>query len=181
MLNRNFIYKFLLPLRIHASDIVAFSSRNLIPSLTTPFWLDYTTRVLIQGFDIDTALPQMLACTSTSPVVRHTNLVICKVPSSATDPFVYRQFVWTHPELRPFGHRLPINCTSCGCLSTFTKPVKYNRPGSPSTYTFLCSGNTVEGTRCVRQLTVEPIEGFQPYGNSHKGAKWMVKEDVIFI
>lgn len=168
-------------LRLHADEAIAFSSPGLIPSLTNGFWLDFVLRVLIEGASLQDALPYMLTATSTSPFVRHTNLLYVQIPDSNTKPVHSFEYVWTHPKLRPFGRRLPANCSQCGCINSYGSPIKLT-PRSGSRYIFICQGITIEGNRCDHELSVQPMDGFKAFGNPQDGARWMVRmDDSVFL
>ncbi|KZP12665.1 hypothetical protein FIBSPDRAFT_898039 [Athelia psychrophila] len=152
--------------KVHAKEVIAFSSAGLIPTLTNTFWLDFASRVLLEGFGLRQALPYMLSATSTSCFVRHTNLVYAQVPRDKSKPVVCAEYIWTHPVLRPFGRRLPANCVECGCMSSFGKPIKLTPKTAATTYVFVCQGRDTEGKACLHELSIEPIEGFEPYGQS---------------
>lgn len=171
VLKYNLISKY----RVHAKEVIAFSSAGLIPTLTNTFWLDFASRVLLEGFGLRQALPYMLSATSTSCFVRHTNLVYAQVPRDKSKPVVCAEYIWTHPVLRPFGRRLPANCVECGCMSSFGKPIKLTPKTAATTYVFVCQGRDTEGKACLHELSIEPIEGFEPYGQSQNGARWMVR------
>ncbi|KZP05417.1 hypothetical protein FIBSPDRAFT_967284 [Athelia psychrophila] len=155
--------------KVHANEAIAFSSPGLIPTLTNVFWLDFAIRVLIEGYSLDKALPYMLTATSTSSFVRHTNLLYVRISTSQPKAALSSEFVWTHPELRPFGRRLPANCAECGCIDTFGSPIKLT-PKAGSKYVFICKGYDTEGNRCLHELAVEPMEGFETYGKSQNGS-----------
>ncbi|KZP34059.1 hypothetical protein FIBSPDRAFT_881511 [Athelia psychrophila] len=146
--------------KVHANEAIAFLSPGLIPTLTNVFWLDFTIRVLIEGYSLDKALPYMLTATSTSSFVRHTNLLYVRISTSQPKAALSSEFVWTHPELRPFGRRLPANCAECGCIDTFGSPIKLTPKA---------------GSKCLHELAVEPMEGFETYGKSQNGSWWMVR------
>ncbi|KZP23225.1 hypothetical protein FIBSPDRAFT_889841 [Athelia psychrophila] len=166
--------------RIYADEAIAFSSPGLIPSLTNAFWLDFVFRVLIEGASLQDALPIMLTATSTSQFVRHTNLLYVRIPDSNTEPLLCSEYVWTHPKLRPFGRRLPANCPQCGCINSYGSPIRLT-PKAGSRYIFVCQGHTIEGNRCNHELSVQPMDGFKPFGNQQDGARWMVKTDNSVI
>lgn len=138
-------------------------------------------RVLIQGFALPRALPYMLAASSTSTFVRHTNLMHVSVPPSADEPVEYKEFVWTHPELRPFGRHLPANCPSCGVLESFGKPIKLTPGDAATTYVFVCNGYDINASLCGHELQVKPMEGFEPFGQAQNKARWMVKTSTVVI
>lgn len=167
-------------LRVHADEAIAFSSPGLIPTLTNGFWLDFVMRVLIEGASLHDALPYMLTATSTSPFVRHTNLLYAQIPDSNIKPVLSFEYVWTHPKLRPFGRRLPANCSHCGCINSYGSPIKLT-PRSGSTYIFACQGHTIEGNRCGHELSVQPMDGFKTFGNPQDGARWMVRTDDTVV
>ncbi|KZP26988.1 hypothetical protein FIBSPDRAFT_948951 [Athelia psychrophila] len=166
--------------QLHAHEAIAFSSPGLIPSLTNGFWLDFAFRVMIEGASLGHALPYMLSATSTSQFVRHTNLLYVKIPDSNTEPVVCSEYVWTHPRFRPFGRRLPANCSQCGCINSYGSPIRLT-PKSGSRYIFVCQGLTIEGNRCDHELSVQPMDGFKAFGNPQDGARWMVKTDRSVI
>lgn len=167
-------------IRVHAEEAIAFSSPGLIPTLTNPFWLDFTIRVLVEGFTLIQALPYMLACTSTLSFVRHTNLLHVQISPSKNNIALASEYIWTHPSLRPFGRRLLANCIQCGCLDSYGAPIKVT-PKSGTTYVFVCKGLGGAGHSCSHELVVKPMEGFIPYGKPQDGARWMVRAADTFI
>lgn len=166
--------------RIHATEAIAFSSAKLIPVLTNTFWLEFANRVLVEGFSLQQALPYMLSASSTSTVVRHTNLIYVRIPTGKQQPVVCTDFIWTHPEFRPFGRHLPANCPSCACIASFGRPIRLTPKGG-SKYVFVCNGRNTHGEPCEHELTVQPMEGFQPYGQAQNGARWMSKVESLVI
>lgn len=122
----------------------------------------------------------MLAATSTSSFVRHTNLLYVRIPSSSAEPITCCELVWTHPELRPFGRRLPANCGECGCIDSFGPPIKLT-PKNGTKYVFVCQGRNIDGIHCLHELAVEPMDGFEPYGQSQNGARWMIRTESTVI
>lgn len=152
---------------------MAFSATGLVPTLTNAFWLDFATRVLVEGSELSHALPYMLAATSTSTFVRHTNLIYVQVPQNKTEPVICSEYVWTHPVLRPFGRRLPANCVECGCMDSFGSPIKLT-PRTGTKYVFVCQGVSIEGKICLSELTIQPMDGFEAVGKAQGGARWMV-------
>lgn len=166
--------------RVNATEAIAFCSPGLIPTLTNGFWLDFANRVLIENFRLKDALPQLLAATSTAAFVRHTNLLYVRIPRSKDQPVMSWEYVWSHPDFRPFGRRLPANCVKCGCLNSFGSPIKLT-PRTGTTYIFSCSGKDTSGQPCRAELTAEPMDGFEPFGQSQNRARWMVKKVATVI
>lgn len=136
--------------------------------------------MLVEGFSLQHALPYMLAATSTSAFVRHTNLLYVRIPQLSTKPVTCSELVWTHPELRPFGRRLPANCRVCGCIDSFGAPIKLT-PKTGTKYIFVCRGRNIEEISCLNELVVEPMEGFEPYGGPQNGARWMIRTESTLI
>lgn len=159
---------------MNANEALAFSSPGLIPTLTNGFWLDFSHRVLVENFRLKDAIPQLLAATSTAPFVRHTNLLYVRIPSSKDKPVISSEYIWSHPDFRPFGRRLPANCPKCGCMDSFGSAIKLT-PRTGTKYIFSCSGKDISGQQCTGELVAEPMEGFEPFGQSQNGARWMVK------
>lgn len=174
------VFHLTLDSRIHATEAIAFSSPGLVPALTNSFWMDYSVRVLLEGFHLQDALPYMLSSTSTSPFVRHTNLLYVRIPRTSTKPITCSELVWTHPDLRPFSRRFPANCPECGCMDSFARPIKLTPKGSTK-YVFVCDGTNIAGKECLHELTVEPMDGFEPYGRSQNGARWMLRTEQVSI
>lgn len=160
--------------RVNADEALAFSSPGLIPALINGFYLDFANRVLVENFRLKDAIPQLLAATSTAAFVRHTNLLYVRIPRSKDKLVISSEYIWSHPDLRPFGRRLPANCAKCGCMDSFGRPIKLT-PGTGTKYIFSCSGQDISGQQCTCELVAEPMEGFEPFGQSHNRARWMVK------
>lgn len=103
---------------------------------------------------------------------------MCESPGLPPSPSLARN--WFGPELRPFGRRLPANCPECGCMDSFARPIKLTPKGSTK-YVFVCDGTNIAGKECLHELTVEPMDGFEPYGRSQNGARWMLRTEQVSI
>ena len=142
--------------------------------------MDFATRVLVEGSSLDQAMPYMLAATSMSTFVRHTNLLHGHIFLDTDQPVICSEYIWTHPELRPFGRHLPANCPSCSCLKSFGHPIKLMPKGN-TTYIFSCTGYNMDAKVCGHELSLQPMEDFSPYGKPQNGARWMVKVSTVVI
>ncbi|KZP29566.1 hypothetical protein FIBSPDRAFT_884960 [Athelia psychrophila] len=130
----------------------AFKNRTIYLNFLTRTAQEWcSSKLLTKGSSLEQALPYMLTTTSTSSFVRHTNLLYVRISTSKSKAALSSEFVWTHLKLRPFGCRLPANCAKCGCIDTFGSSIKLTPKA---------------GSKCLHELAVEPMEGFETYGKS---------------
>lgn len=158
--------------------MIAFTADAFHASLATPFFVDMTQKVLVEGFDLSDAFLHILASTSSSQMARHTNVFYMQNGGSKR-PCTIQQFVWSHENERPFGRRLPSACSSCFCPRSWDKPVKVSSVGKPTVYKFRCRYTDKAGKRCEKVVEARPMEGFEPTGAKSGHSRWMVRKTVL--
>ncbi|KIM77371.1 hypothetical protein PILCRDRAFT_12012 [Piloderma croceum F 1598] len=95
--------------RMSIDNLIAFTAKEFHASLVTLFFVDFTYRILIEGFDVNTSMTHMLAAMSQSHLARHTNVVHMRLDTQTpmVDSTIY---IFTNPRWRPWGNRLPPAC-----------------------------------------------------------------------
>lgn len=143
--------------------LIAFTAIEFHAALITPFFIDFTHRVLLEGFDLVSSMKYMLIATVQSPVACHTNIVLMyKTGESSITSTLY---VFTHPRWRPWGQRLPPACPKCCSPHSWSDEIKKN-----STYSFVCR---YEG--CTGSCSFQKPDGFDLYTPDINGGRWMKK------
>jgi len=154
---------------LNLNHLIAFTAPEFQAILTISFFVDFTQRILIEGFDLNPSFRAILNATNQSPLGRHTNVVhITQVQDNNMLKPIARKFVFTHPQFRPWGLRLPISCEKCGAPNLGGTWWTQN-----STYVFYCRGK-----QCSGEFRAERPAGFDR--NETKGGHWMEKQITIW-
>ena len=111
-------------IRMNAKYLFGFGATGVQACLTTPLFVMFVHKVYLEGVTPDHHhVGEILA--SSPHVARHTSVVLMRRPSrltvdssSASDKLVVDEFRWTHPTLRPWGAEVPIQCPTCGAVSS---------------------------------------------------------------
>jgi len=92
--------------------MIAFTVAQLQPCLTAGFILAYAQQVLVEKFNVLSFMRHILPTTAT--ISRHTDIVhISPLPEGK---HTGTRYVWVHPQIRPWGHQLPVKCPECLCI-----------------------------------------------------------------
>ncbi|KAI0681760.1 hypothetical protein BC835DRAFT_1311788 [Cytidiella melzeri] len=138
----------------------AFTSQMLLAYEIFPFVQGYAHAAVRQGQDSEADLERLLdQCFS---VGLHTNIVWF-MPGK--DPIRY---AWTENMVRPWGHTLSYQCSSCMSLWCWSRR-KVNQDGS---ILFGCKGKLPSGAQCQATVTVINDMNLGPVQRGHKGV-WM--------
>jgi len=151
------------------NNMVAFTAPELHAVLTAHFFVDYTMRVVIEGFTLQQSFKSLLTSSAQSNFTRHTNIVsIYHDQSSST--LVADSYIFTHPKLRPWGQRLPISCPLCSSLHSWSDPTR-----NQSTIIFACTA-----TGCPGLCSFPKPEGIEIVGKEMiNGGRWMVRSRQV--
>lgn len=99
-------------IRLHVSDLIAFTAAQLQPCLTVGFILAYAQQVLVEKFNVLSFMRNILP--TSASICRHTDIVhICPLPEGGHRG---SRYVWVHSKIRPWGRQLPVQCPGCGCI-----------------------------------------------------------------
>lgn len=152
---------------------MAFDAPRLHPSTCWPFVVFLSESMIIDGQDLDSAMPHALA--NSSKLGRHSGVyTFCRVD----DRLVTKRYVWAHRDFRPWGKALPIQCPVCGTPQRWKR--KYVQDDSASAYTFYCrykdcGRDPVTGSVSHRgQIVVRKPEGIQAISlGKNKCSGWL--------
>ena len=146
------------------NDMVTFTAPQLHASLTSHFFVDYTMRVVIEGFGLKPSFQSLLTTSAQSNFSRHTNIVHLYYSQNGSEVLT-DNYIFSHPKLRPWGQWLPISCPSCSSLHSWSDPTRHQ-----STIIFACTRSG-----CLGLCTFRKLEGVEPVGKEVNGGRWMVK------
>lgn len=149
-------------------DLLAFTAPEFHADLTVSFFVDYAQRVLVEGFELSASFKALLTASSQSNLPRHTNIVYVNFEDGHLSEA--KEYVFSHEQWRPWGHRLPPSCPICSSPECWKDPVK-----SKSTYIFNCRSD-----KCAGVCLFDKQEGFEPLpGDSVAGGRWLVREYIL--
>jgi hypothetical protein len=146
------------------NDMVTLTAPQLHPSLTSHFFIDYTMRVVIEGFSLKSSFRSLLTASSQSNLSRHVDIVHLYYGQKDSKVFT-DSYVFSHPKLRPWGQWLPISCPSCSSLHSWSDPTR-----NQSTIIFAC-----KRPNCSALCTFRKPEGVELVGKEVNEGRWMVK------
>lgn len=153
------------------SHLVSFTAKKLHPLLLTPFLIDYTQRVLIEGFTLEDSFEAILSSTSHANLSRHSTIVRF-FPKTLTVPAIQAtEYIFVHERLRPWGHSLPIACPICKCPRAWGRPIKEN-----STIVFWCKTLNANGVKCPGKARYRKPDGLVPFSRDVGGGRWMMQD-----
>lgn len=149
-------------------ELVAFTAPEFHAVLTTSFFVDFTYRVLIEGFSLSHSFKPMLTACSQSNLARHTNIVHVHFE----DGYIKysKEYVFSHKKWRPWGYRLPASCNGCSSPQSWKGPVK-----SKSTYSFNC-----RNVDCREVCSFVKPPHYVPFSSIVAGGRWMVRDYLIW-
>jgi hypothetical protein len=116
-----------------------------MPSLLSSMFLDMSFRVIIQGFNVNGFIGELLG---TSPIVgRHTSIIhLSKTPNG----LIGSKYVWAHPDMVPWGNVLPVQCPRCFSYRSFGQ--RLMGVGAATSMSFSCNG-LFKGQTCGKVIT----------------------------
>jgi hypothetical protein len=144
------------------SDVVAFTATELQPCLTVGFIINYAQQVLVEGFPLGTCFQRLLP--TASAICRHTDIVHIQRTHEGINGYRY---IWVHPEIRPWGHMLPVQCSKCGCIRPWMSAA-----GTDGARLFTC-----QNPRCTNKLTFCALKEKSWLGGDVFGGRWLVMEN----
>lgn len=139
-------------------NIVAFTQADFQLTFAAPFIMNFTHNVFI------------LAKTRVESVIHeqqvlgaHTNIIVFESQRAT-------QFTWTHEGVRPFGHKVPLQCSSCKCL----KPWKAELSRDGGQIKHKCRGRNC---KIIRTYNIPPeVKWIRSKENHNERGAWMSNE-----
>jgi hypothetical protein len=151
----------MLPLSWSLDHVFAFGTPQFISSEAVGFILEFSRKVIIQGFPVQTVLPALLKGADSFGM--HSSIIHI----TGAKFFEYR---WTHPTLAPNGQRLALQCTVCHRLRSLNRKVVNQEMA-----VFRCAGKN-SGVPCPGVLELKMLAGFKESKMEHPLARWMFSE-----
>ncbi|KAG2062731.1 hypothetical protein BDR04DRAFT_1164718 [Suillus decipiens] len=131
------------------SAAIAFNAVRFQPSFASHLLLSFTEHVIIERFPIQKAFPEMLG--QSYKLGRHSDVFLMTKKGASLD---VSKFSWTHAQLRPWGHYLPVQCPQCGWADA------WDSANHQKVYSFECKNRNCkksfifsQPTNMVRTLT----------------------------
>jgi hypothetical protein len=149
-------------------NLVAFTATEFQYALVTPFLVDFTHRILIEGFNVVPSMKHILTAIAQSSIARHTNVVLMHL-NTATSSIASTLYVFTHPKWRPWGQRLPPACSVCASPHSWSDEIRKG-----STYSFIC-----RYPKCTGTCSFDRLSGFKLFMPDMSAGRWMKKEYVL--
>jgi hypothetical protein len=149
---------------LYLSHLIAFTAKELQPSLVSLLVLAYAQHVLIEGFPFADFERRFLP--SISSICRHTGIVHIFRDQGKLQSLRY---IWTHRNIYPWGQPLPVQCDKCGRIRPW---ISVN--GRDSSCLFACRG-------CPKKLNFPPPESVKWVGSEVAGGQWMVIEQEKYL
>jgi hypothetical protein len=146
-------------------NVIAFTAVEFHVAFVVPFFVDFTHRILIEGFDLALSVKHMLTAVAQSSVARHTNIIFMH-RNPRTSSVTSTLYVFTHPSWRPWGEHLPPACPTCASPHSWANVVKKG-----STYSFACRYGS-----CTASCSFDKPEGFELFTEPVNGGRWMKKD-----
>jgi hypothetical protein len=147
------------------NDMVSFTAPELHATLTVSFFVDFTQRVLVEGFPLCTSFKAILTATSQSFLARHTNVVYIRHSDDGSKLCIER-YTFTHPKWCPWGHQLPLACPGCSSPCPWTDPQT-----TGSTIPFTCRFDS-----CTTKCHFQRPDNLRFVGGDMSGGRWMIDE-----
>jgi hypothetical protein len=135
-----------------------FTSDSLIPTLLSSLFLDLAQRVIVENFNIDDKLIDVVL--NSSPIAaRHTSIVHIKLSENGQVQ-TRKKYVWAHKDMQPWGNPLPPQCERCGAFRPWGPRL---RGKDKVTAEFSCQAVTSDGLQCkhVVRFVKPEVEGLQ--------------------
>ena len=101
----------LLSLRWSLDNVFAFGAPRFISSEAVGFILEFSRKVIIQGFPVQTVLPALLKGADSFGM--HSSIIHITGAK-------FFEYQWTHPTLAPHWHHLTLQCTICHHLHSLS-------------------------------------------------------------
>lgn len=169
--------------RYQVEHAFAFGAKLFHACLTIPLVTTYVRRVLIEGFEVQEVIFDLLkACPR---LAMHSSIIHMHSPTAfrrrqptmveyhqgvkhvptATASMTTSTYTFFQDFTRPFGNNLPYQCSNCMCVRSW-KHVVSRPPSAPNQSSFICRNES-----CRRTLTYTRPEGSEIilYSQSQKG------------
>ncbi|KAG1718440.1 hypothetical protein EDB19DRAFT_1920596 [Suillus lakei] len=193
--------------RYEVEHAFAFGAELFHACLTTPLITTYVDRVLIEGFEVQEVMQDLLlACPR---LAKHTSIVhlhvmnspfrrrrptmaeykqgVIRIPGS-TASMTATTYTFFHENNRPFGNALPYQCSNCMCVRTWQRLA--SRLSAPDESKFACKkcGHAITYTMPRQSRIILFSQGHRgtssasgklvKKGHSAAGSGWLVSETV---
>jgi hypothetical protein len=143
---------------------IGFTASPFLPWLAIPFVMEYAQLVLVDNADFIHTLQNILPLANI--LCRHSNIIL--IERSINQVPWSRQLVWTHSKLRPWGHYMPVQCSKCHRLRSWSD-VYPDKNGTPQVH---CLNS--DCLYRIQFLSPVPKNQVQWFGTSVLGGRWMV-------
>jgi len=113
------------------SSAIAFTAPHFQPSFTCHLVVAFAEHVLIEGFPLCEAFPEILG--HSYRLGMHTDIILMtRSETNGAAMLQCTQYAWSHATAHPWGSLLPLQCPQCGCIS------KWNFSRDSDKYIFEC-------------------------------------------
>ena len=84
---------------LSVKDLIAFTAPEFLASLATAFFMDFTHRVHVKGFDTSSSLKPTLTACSQSNLCRHMNIIHVHLKNGSVD--TAKEYIFAHLKWHP--------------------------------------------------------------------------------
>ncbi|KAG1839602.1 hypothetical protein C8R48DRAFT_782046 [Suillus tomentosus] len=114
------------------SSAIAFTAPHFQPSFTCHLVVAFAEHVLIEGFPLREAFPEILG--HSYRLGMHTDIILMtRSETNGAATLQCTRYAWSHATARPWGSLLPLQCPQCGCIT------KWNFSRDSNKSIFVCS------------------------------------------
>lgn len=155
------------------SHAVGFTAKHFHPSLASHFLISFAQAVIVEGFSLREAFPNML---EQSGLGMHTDVLLMTATPEDAVPLRITRYKWAHVSIRPWGNVLPLQCPQCGT------PVVWERIQADSSQKYMvfrcpftgCGRTNTERGRLPRKkYTCKAPEGSTLLPGRRRNASWL--------
>ncbi|KAG1857863.1 hypothetical protein C8R48DRAFT_775325 [Suillus tomentosus] len=193
--------------RFKLEHTFAFGAELFHASLTTPLITTYVDRVLIEGFDVQEVMQDLLlSCPRLAMHARIVHLHITNGTFPRRQPTIveYNQgfmrvpkgpvsltttaYTYFHENNRPFGNALPCQCSKCMCVRTWKRVTSNISTSDESKFVCRKCKNTITYTRPAQSSIILFSQGYRrtssvsgklvTKGHRAAGSGWLVSATV---
>ncbi|KAG1882279.1 hypothetical protein F4604DRAFT_1678671 [Suillus subluteus] len=149
---------------------IAFNAPRFQPSFASHLLIAFTERVLIGRCPLRLAFKDMLA--QACDLGRHSDIYLLTPVKEGA--LTCSRFAWANVEFRPWGHRLPIQCSGCGWANSWRSA--YVKGSKDKAYIFECKNDS-----CNAVLDEHEISYVSAKGNPAERAKILksIKDAIL--
>jgi hypothetical protein len=107
--------------RRYFNCIISFQAANFYPHLASTFLMKLVHKVFIECYSVIQVLPDILR--EEEGLGAHASVLLFA-------PTFGIRYFWCHPDIRPLGETLPLQCPSCSVLRSVRFELGLTSPGS---------------------------------------------------